>query len=117
MKAQNNDEVTRRVLRGCAGLEYGCAPGTAMLGPGEKLATADPVAAMLGTGGTGTADRTNVSKKRQSRREEVALKVGTVNVGTMHERSAEVSQLLRQRELDFCCLQETRWKGGSAKQI
>ena len=53
------------MLRGCADFEYGCAPGTAMLGPGEKLDTADPVAAMLGTGGTGSADRTNVRKKRQ----------------------------------------------------
>lgn len=109
-------KLTRRVLRGCADFEYGCAPGTAMLGPGEKLATADPVAAMLGTGGTGSADRTNVRKKRQSKTE-VVLRVGTVNVGTMHGRSAEVSEMLKERKLDFCCLQETRWKGGSAKQI
>ena len=47
----------------------------------------------------------------------MALRVGTVNVGTMHGRSAEVAEMLKQRKLDFCCLQETRWKGGSAKQI
>ena len=74
------------------------------------------VAAMLGTGGIGTADRT-MTEKRQSKRTEVVLRVGTVNVGTMHGRSAEVSVLLEQRKIDFCCLQETRWKGGSAKQI
>ena len=108
MKVQTEGKLTRRVLRGCADFEYGCAPGTAMLGPGEKFDTADPVAAMLGTGGTGSADRTNVRKKRQSKRAEVALRVGTVNVGTMHGRSAEVSEMLKQRKLDFCCLQETR---------
>ena len=79
MKVQTEGKLTRRVLRGCADFEYGCALGAAMLGPGEKFDTADPVAAMLGTGGTGTADRTNVRKKRQSKRAEVALRVGTVN--------------------------------------
>ena len=52
MEVNREGKLTRRVLRGCADFEYGCAPGVAMLGPCEKFDTADPVAAMLGTGGT-----------------------------------------------------------------
>ena len=37
-----------------------------ILGPGEKSDTADPVAAMLGTGGTGSADGTNVSLEQRT---------------------------------------------------
>jgi hypothetical protein len=43
------------------------------------------------------------------------LRVGTVNVGTMSERCVEVADIVTRRKLDFCCLQETRWRGGSAR--
>ena len=55
-------------------------------------------------------------KKRQSKRAELALRVGTVNVGIMHGRRAEVSEMLKHRKLNFCCLKQGG-KGGSAKQI
>jgi len=45
------------------------------------------------------------------------LRIGTVNVGSMCRRSREVVEMIARRRLDFCCLQETRWKGGSAKII
>ena len=45
------------------------------------------------------------------------MRVGTVNVGSMHGRSGEVADMAARRRLDFCCLQETRWKGGSARTI
>jgi exonuclease III len=35
----------------------------------------------------------------------------------MCRRSREVVEMIARRRLDFCCLQETRWKGGSAKII
>ena len=47
----------------------------------------------------------------------VSLKVGSVNVGTMHGRSGEIVEILVRRRLDFYCLQETRWKGGNARTI
>jgi hypothetical protein len=61
------------------------APDSATLAAGEKLATAVD-------GGKG-------------------LRIGTVNVGSMNKRCGEVTDMLRRRKLDFCCLQETRWKG------
>jgi exonuclease III len=45
----------------------------------------------------------------------VFLRIGTVNVGTMKKREGEVVEMLESRKIDICCLQETRWKGGSAK--
>ena len=33
----------------------------------------------------------------------------------MTDRSGEVVEVVERRLLDFCCLQKTRWKGGSAR--
>jgi hypothetical protein len=41
----------------------------------------------------------------------VILRVGTVNVGTMHARSAEVSEMLKHRKLDFCCFAGNKVEG------
>jgi exonuclease III len=35
----------------------------------------------------------------------------------MTSRSEEVADIAARRRLDFCCLQETRWKGGSARML
>ena len=43
------------------------------------------------------------------------LRIGTLNVGSMKGRSGEVADMAARRRLDFCCLQETRWKGGSVR--
>ena len=51
----------------------------------------------------------------QRRRDTVELRVGSVNVGTMREKSAYVVEMASRRNLDFCCLQETLWKGRSAR--
>ena len=45
------------------------------------------------------------------------LRVGSVNVGSMVGRSGEVVEMVGRRGLDFCCLQETRWKGDGARTI
>ena len=45
------------------------------------------------------------------------LRIGTVNVGTLRSREREVVDLAKRRGLDFCCLQESRWKGESARQM
>jgi hypothetical protein len=45
------------------------------------------------------------------------LRIGTVNVGTLKGRDGEVVDLAERRRLDFCCLQETRWKGENAREL
>jgi len=39
------------------------------------------------------------------------MRVGTANVGTMKGRIGKVLEMASSRHHDFCCLQETRWKG------
>lgn len=43
------------------------------------------------------------------------LRIGSLNVGSLSGRSGEVVEMAGRRNLDFCCVQETRWKGGSSK--
>ena len=45
------------------------------------------------------------------------FRLATLNVGTMKGRSAEVVETISRRGFDLCCLQETRWRGGSARVI
>src|SRR5277367_796265 len=45
------------------------------------------------------------------------IKFGTANVGTMSKSSGEIVEMMYRRGLDFCCLQETRWKGESARKL
>ena len=45
------------------------------------------------------------------------VRVGLANVGTMRGREEEVVEMVNRRRLDFCCLQETRWKEGSARKL
>ena len=45
------------------------------------------------------------------------LRIGTLNVGSMIGRSGEVAEMAARRRLDFCCLQETRWKGDGATSL
>eukprot|EP00057_Strongylocentrotus_purpuratus_P003042 XP_003725801.1 PREDICTED: uncharacterized protein LOC100892561 [Strongylocentrotus purpuratus] len=45
------------------------------------------------------------------------IRVATWNIGSMSGRSGEVVDVMRRRKIDICCLQETRWKGGSARWL
>ena len=38
-------------------------------------------------------------------------RIGSVNVSTMKRKEGEVVDRAARRHLDFCCLQETGWKG------
>ena len=45
------------------------------------------------------------------------IRFGTVNVGTISARANEIAEMLTRRKVDLCCLQETRWRGGTARLI
>ena len=49
--------------------------------------------------------------------EMLRLRIRTANIGSMSVRSGEVIDMVQRRGLDFCCLQETRWKGGNARML
>ena len=45
------------------------------------------------------------------------FKVGTLNVNTLRGRVCEVVETLSRRKVDVCCIQETRYRGGSCRTI
>ena len=45
------------------------------------------------------------------------LRIASLNVGSMKGRSGEVVETLERRKVDICCVQETRWRGCSARMI
>ena len=45
------------------------------------------------------------------------IRFGTVNFWTIRGRANEVVEILTQRKVDLCCLQETRWRWGFARLI
>ena len=47
----------------------------------------------------------------------VRLRLGTANVGTMTKRSDEIAEMVGRRKLDFCCLQETKWKSEMRRML
>ena len=47
----------------------------------------------------------------------VKFRVATLNVGTIRGRSAEIVETLSRRSIDFCCIQEHRWRGASVRKI
>jgi len=61
-------------------------------------------------GRTHDGDKPDVPRERR-------LRVGSVNVGTMAGRSAEVWEMVARRRLDFCCVQESGWKGEGARMF
>ena len=45
------------------------------------------------------------------------IRVGTLNIGTMNGRGRELEDMMKRRNVDILCLQETKWKGSKARNI
>src|SRR4029079_18832340 len=45
------------------------------------------------------------------------VQFATVNVGSLSGKSMEVAELLRERNVKIECVQETRWRRSSAREI
>ena len=45
------------------------------------------------------------------------FRIASLNVGTLRGRYNEVVETISRRNVDLCCLQETRWRGASARMI
>lgn len=48
---------------------------------------------------------------------EVCMRIATWNIGSMSKRSGEVVDAVLRRRVDVCCLQEVRWRVGSARWL
>ena len=60
-------------------------------------------------------DDLNKAEKLHLHRSVVKLRLGSVNVGSLLKRSSEVAEMVGRRQLDFCCVQECKWKGQGAR--
>ena len=47
----------------------------------------------------------------------VSLRIGSVNVSSLKGKDGEVVNMAVEGRLDFCCLQETRWRGEGARRM
>uniref|UniRef100_A0A7I4XUC2 Endo/exonuclease/phosphatase domain-containing protein n=1 Tax=Haemonchus contortus TaxID=6289 RepID=A0A7I4XUC2_HAECO len=45
------------------------------------------------------------------------VRIGTLNVGSLTGKSRKVADLMKRRNIQVLCLQETRWKGAKAREI
>ena len=70
---------------------------------------------ILNTQKPGHGDRP-VDYTRNRKRQYVKLRIDTLNAGAITERS-EIVEMLSLRNVDICCVQETRWKGESARKV
>lgn len=43
--------------------------------------------------------------------------MGSWNTGTMGQITNQVVETMERRNIDICCIQETRWHGGCAKTM
>ena len=43
--------------------------------------------------------------------------IATLNLGTMRGQSNEIVEMLSRRMIDISCVQESRWRGESARKI
>ncbi|XP_064095658.1 uncharacterized protein LOC135207762 [Macrobrachium nipponense] len=61
----------------------------------------------------GLPRRERVRLKKRARE----LRVGTLNFGTMTGRGRAIADLMKTRQVDILCVQETRWKGNKAREL
>ena len=54
---------------------------------------------------------------KNSKLNKLMLCIAALNVGTMRGRGSEVVEMLGRRGVEICCVQETRWNGGSARLL
>ena len=53
----------------------------------------------------------------KKRVQNMKLRVGSINVGSMTEKGRELVDMLERRRVEICCIQETRWRGNKAKSL
>ena len=59
-----------------------------------------------------------VKKQQEAWKERRSLiRVGTLNIETMNGRGRELTDMMKRRNADILCLQETKWKGSKARNI
>ena len=90
----------------------GAARSTPWVSPSALVKNKDGEHGMSG-GGYSLDDGLNGPDKTH----ECQLRVGSVNVSSMWKKDGEMAEMVARRRLDFCCIQESRWKGEGARVL
>ena len=90
----------------------GAARSTLWASPSALVKAKDGEPGMSG-GGYSLDDGFNGPDKTH----ECRLRVGSVNVSSMWKKEGEMAEMVARRRLDFCCIQESRWKGEGARVL
>ena len=76
-----------------------------------------PAHGRVGLNGCGRT-RSSICKIPQyKQRQTNTLRIASVTVGTLRDRSSEVIETISRRRIDLCCVQECRWSGVLAIMI
>ena len=80
--------------------------------------------AQQGTCGNYATAKHSENKRRKASKEAARsverrslIRVGTLNIGMMNGRGREQADMMKRRNVDILCLQETKWKGSTARNI
>lgn len=73
--------------------------------------------AVPGGGSMVSACRTGNEGQGGNGVKEVRMRLGSINVGSLTGKGAELVKLMEYREISVACIQETRWKGSSAREL
>lgn len=46
-----------------------------------------------------------------------AIKIGTLNLGTMTEKGREIADLMERRKVEILCVQKTRWRVNKTREL
>ena len=83
--------------------------------PGVRIASASGIAE---SGGSSKGSAMDIGKNgRNSGRDEVRLRVGSINLGSLTGKGGELVRILEDRKISIACVQETRWKGSRAREL
>lgn len=86
---------------------------------GPQIGSTTKGSADPGGGSTASAhgNGKSMDAKQEGRRGKEVLRVATVNVGSLTGKGGELVKMMEDRRLSIACIQETRWRGNSAREL
>ncbi|EYB95146.1 hypothetical protein Y032_0163g3482 [Ancylostoma ceylanicum] len=55
--------------------------------------------------------------EKSNKRESCTIRLASINVGTLTERSRDIAETLKKRRVDTACVQEMKWKGAKLRDV
>ncbi len=62
-------------------------------------------------------EQQGLDDKRKKKKENIKIRIGSLNVGSMTGKGTELAKMMVERRVKICCVQETKWTGGKAREL